>query len=35
LIENVIKGNSWDKTVIGIGMNINQVVFGEMKANPV
>ena len=35
LIENVIKGSSWDKTVIGIGMNINQVVFGEMKANPV
>lgn len=35
LIENVIKGNSWDKMIIGIGMNINQVVFGEMKANPV
>jgi BirA family biotin operon repressor/biotin-[acetyl-CoA-carboxylase] ligase len=31
----VIKGNSWDKMIIGIGMNINQVVFGEMKANPV
>ena len=35
LIENVIKGNSLDKMIIGIGMNINQVVFGEMKANPV
>jgi BirA family biotin operon repressor/biotin-[acetyl-CoA-carboxylase] ligase len=27
LIENIIKGNSWQWSVIGIGMNINQTEF--------
>jgi BirA family biotin operon repressor/biotin-[acetyl-CoA-carboxylase] ligase len=35
LIENVIKGNIWDKAVVGIGININQVSFTDMKNKPV
>lgn len=35
LIENIIKGNSWEKAVIGIGLNINQTNFPEMSNVPV
>ena len=35
LIENVIKGNTWEKAIIGIGININQVDFGDMNKKPV
>lgn len=35
LIENVIKGNTWEKAIIGIGININQVDFGNMSKKPV
>lgn len=35
LIENVIKGNTWEKAIIGIGININQVDFGNMNKKPV
>jgi BirA family biotin operon repressor/biotin-[acetyl-CoA-carboxylase] ligase len=35
LIENIIKGNIWEKAVIGIGININQVDFNQMKNTPV
>jgi BirA family biotin operon repressor/biotin-[acetyl-CoA-carboxylase] ligase len=31
LIENVIKGTKWEKAVVGIGININQAAFNEMK----
>ena len=29
LVENVIKGSLWQWSVIGIGINVNQVFFGE------
>jgi len=35
LIENVIKGNIWEKAIVGIGININQTVFNHIKNNPV
>lgn len=35
LIENVLQGSEWRYAVIGIGFNINQVVFDPMLANPV
>jgi BirA family biotin operon repressor/biotin-[acetyl-CoA-carboxylase] ligase len=35
LIENVIKGNTWETSIIGIGININQVDFGNMNKKPV
>lgn len=35
LIENVIKGTNWEIAVVGIGININQTVFNQMKNNPV
>lgn len=35
LIENIVKGNNWEKAVIGIGININQVSFPEMRNRPV
>ena len=35
LIENVIKGTNWEKAVVGIGININQAVFNQMKNKPV
>jgi BirA family biotin operon repressor/biotin-[acetyl-CoA-carboxylase] ligase len=35
LIENVIRGKSWQFAVIGFGININQIVFPEALKNPV
>ena len=35
LIENIVKGNIWEKAVIGIGININQVSFPKMRNIPV
>jgi BirA family biotin operon repressor/biotin-[acetyl-CoA-carboxylase] ligase len=35
LIENVIKGTNWEKAVVGIGININQAAFNQMKNKPV
>ena len=35
LIENIIKGNSWEKAIIGIGINVNQTNFPEMAHSPV
>ncbi|NCU03229.1 MAG: biotin--[acetyl-CoA-carboxylase] ligase [Chitinophagaceae bacterium] len=34
LIENVLRGRQWQWAVIGIGINVNQTKFGELK-NPV
>jgi len=31
LIENVFKGNLISKSIIGIGLNVNQVDFGDLK----
>ena len=31
LIENVIKNQQWDNTVIGMGININQTQFGQLE----
>lgn len=35
LIENIIRGNKWEGAVVGIGMNVNQVVFPASLKNPV
>jgi len=35
LIENFISGNIFSKTIIGIGLNINQVAFKSDAPNPV
>lgn len=35
LIENVLRGNTWQYAIIGIGLNINQTVFPEHLPNPV
>ncbi|HEY1018406.1 MAG TPA: biotin--[acetyl-CoA-carboxylase] ligase [Sediminibacterium sp.] len=35
LIENLVRGNKWQGAVVGIGININQVVFAELLKNPV
>lgn len=35
LIENIVKGNIWEKAIIGIGININQVSFPTMNNRPV
>ena len=35
LIENVFSGKEWQWAVVGIGININQVVFNEEVANAV
>jgi BirA family biotin operon repressor/biotin-[acetyl-CoA-carboxylase] ligase len=35
LIENLVRGDKWQASVIGIGMNINQVVFDASLKNPV
>jgi BirA family transcriptional regulator, biotin operon repressor / biotin---[acetyl-CoA-carboxylase] ligase len=34
LIENVFKGKEWEWAVIGIGINVNQIMFDENAANP-
>jgi BirA family transcriptional regulator, biotin operon repressor / biotin---[acetyl-CoA-carboxylase] ligase len=33
LIENIFKGKSWEWAVIGIGINVNQMVFDESVGN--
>jgi BirA family biotin operon repressor/biotin-[acetyl-CoA-carboxylase] ligase len=35
LIQNGVKGNRFDFSVIGIGLNVNQVLFTREVANPV
>ncbi len=35
LIENNFQGSEWNWTVVGIGINVNQVVFGEANARAV
>jgi BirA family biotin operon repressor/biotin-[acetyl-CoA-carboxylase] ligase len=35
LIENVLRGNTWQYAIIGIGLNINQTTFPEHLPNPV
>ena len=35
LIENLVRGNKWQGAVVGIGININQVVFSDLLKNPV
>lgn len=35
LIENIIKGTLWQWSVIGIGININQVAFEEFDLSPI
>jgi BirA family biotin operon repressor/biotin-[acetyl-CoA-carboxylase] ligase len=34
LIENVVRGTQWQWAVVGIGVNVNQTVFGALQ-NPV
>ncbi|WP_240671047.1 biotin--[acetyl-CoA-carboxylase] ligase [Lacibacter luteus] len=34
LIENVLRGKQWQWAIIGIGINVNQIGFGNLK-NPV
>jgi BirA family biotin operon repressor/biotin-[acetyl-CoA-carboxylase] ligase len=35
LIENIVKGNSWLWSIIGIGINVNQVEFHELQSKAV
>ena len=35
LIENVLRGNTWQYAIVGIGLNINQTTFPEHLPNPV
>lgn len=35
LIENIIKGTNWHFAVIGVGININQIIFDDTLPNPV
>lgn len=35
LIENNVRGNSWNWAVTGIGLNINQTIFPDYLPNPV
>jgi BirA family biotin operon repressor/biotin-[acetyl-CoA-carboxylase] ligase len=35
LIENIIRGNEWQWSIAGIGININQRAFDETIVNPV
>lgn len=35
LIENVLKGEQWKYSIVGIGLNINQTLFPENLRNPV
>lgn len=35
LIENVLRGNEWKWSIVGIGININQIAFDSSLQNPV
>jgi BirA family biotin operon repressor/biotin-[acetyl-CoA-carboxylase] ligase len=35
LVENIFRGSTWDWSIVGIGLNINQVQFAENLVNPV
>lgn len=35
LIENLVRGNKWQGSVVGIGINLNQTVFPPLARNPV
>lgn len=35
LIENIVNGNSWNWSIVGIGINVNQVNFDPSIPNPV
>lgn len=35
LIENLVRGNKWQGSVVGIGINLNQTVFPPLSRNPV
>ena len=35
LIENIYKGGSWNGSVAGIGINLNQTSFHPMRPRPV
>lgn len=35
LISNTLSGNKMDKTIIGVGLNVNQTVFPDSLPNPV
>ncbi len=35
LIENVLKGSSWKYAIVGVGINVNQVNFGELAKKAV
>jgi BirA family transcriptional regulator, biotin operon repressor / biotin---[acetyl-CoA-carboxylase] ligase len=35
LIENVLQGRDWKYSIIGVGLNVNQVSFSEELINPV
>lgn len=35
LIENTIQGNHWTNSIVGIGLNVNQLEFETTKTNPV
>ncbi len=34
LIENIFKGNNWEWAIVGIGINVNQIIFDMVGANP-
>jgi BirA family transcriptional regulator, biotin operon repressor / biotin---[acetyl-CoA-carboxylase] ligase len=35
LIENIVNGNTWNWSIVGIGINVNQVKFDPSIPNPV
>lgn len=35
LIENILQGSEWNAAVVGIGVNVNQTEFGELKTKAV
>lgn len=35
LVENIFRGSTWEWSIVGIGLNINQVKFPENLTNPV
>jgi BirA family biotin operon repressor/biotin-[acetyl-CoA-carboxylase] ligase len=35
LIENIVNGNQWNWSIVGIGINVNQVRFDPLIPNPV